>query len=712
MNLNPLQTDIPYDDMGGAVWNPLDFLPKREETMVHGDVSVFQDIARDSFEICTKYDIEGVTPIQGKAVGMEVGDDRVDTSRSAPTLGRVLSVQERVMGMRTSWEDTVISKRIHNFCEVTNSLPTDPNGSFDICRRIGDFSKLEYTDAVILRIIIDCSKGEASHSSTAVGKAGMLASRCNTPRSEHRSSLHLASYIQDGCLRTAYSADPKYLPGIMGGSGHRALFDSPTNLYLSVKAYRGGGYDRLYGSATKEIRQCIDQLDDGKGATPVLSLRLRDRQEYLHGTYADKILVPSKTLQSFGQVPLPEPLYKATGAQNRFQSTEARLVRTKHLIGRKDAEREVEKTHRTQHALFGTTDTMHVTRKAALQRRLARKKFSNALQGNTAFMRLLNRCANGHEVETLQKEGFLSLDCGVTAFTKWDADWLFAGGKGETHSIDSLTSTEDMFLRAEVSTEESFRIGNIPLRVLTSGKARYETTKSKVGLYQINDSMVEWADHIVERLIEEREKWKTPLHPSVLNSVFNENREWVNDDTLLIAQCLIDVQGLTKAAYVCLISDDRRLGNQMANTCNVNVIRISPRSVILKIPRERWTSDTVVTMAEASALLMQTHYAGSKLSGVYLDTGSVASACAKYSDTDSSPGKRVFKFRETISTGYNVHGQRYNQYLLRTEEVEVPLLYECHTNVYRGRRYKWQKPLENVYSGKGSWRKPTVDFAQ
>jgi len=711
--MNEIHThdDFQIGTMGGAVWNPLDYLPSTGDTEVLGDPEFFREIERESEELCMKYKLPSKAPTQGDAVGMEVGDDRVDTSRSALTLARVLSVQEKVSDMKTSWEDTLISRRIYNFCEVTNSLPADPDGSFDSCRRTGRFENLEYTDAVILRIVIDCSKGESSHSSTAVGKAGMLASRCNTPRSEHRSSLHLASYIQDGCLRTAYSPDPKYLPSIMGGSGHRPLFDSPVNLYLSVKAYRGGGYDRLYGSATKEIRQCITDLDNGIGATPVLSLRLRDRQDYLHGTYADKVLIPSKTLQSFGSVSLPEPLYKATGAQNRFQSSEIRLVRTKHLIGRKDAERELEKTQRTQHTLFGTTDTMYASRQASLQRRMARKRFGEALQGNTAFMRLLNRCANGQEVDILRKEGFLSVGCGVTEFSKWDAQWLAAGGKGETHTIDSLTSTEDMFVRNEVSTEECFRVGGIPLGILTSGHTRYETTKSSVGLYQINTSMLEWADKLCNRLVQERQRLGEPISAPTLSSIFNEDREWVNDDTLLIAKCLVDVGHLTRASHVCLISDDRRLGNQMANTCNTHVIRISARSAVLKIHRPCWDSETVVTVSEAESMLGGTPLAGTRLTGVYIDTGSVAAACAKYDAPTSSPDKGIFRYRERISSGYDIDQKRYSRYLLRTEVVSAPLIYESHMNVYRGKRFKWYKPVEDVYNGQvSSWRRPSIDL--
>ena len=62
-------------------------------------------------------------------LGREVGDDRVDICRDPILLAMCLVVQERVFRMKTSKEDTFISREYWNFCELTIPLPTSDNGS-------------------------------------------------------------------------------------------------------------------------------------------------------------------------------------------------------------------------------------------------------------------------------------------------------------------------------------------------------------------------------------------------------------------------------------------------------------------------------------------------------------------------------------------------------------------------------------------------------
>nr|WPR16635.1 MAG: RNA-dependent RNA polymerase [Dracophyllum associated narna-like virus 3] len=692
-----------------CAWDPLSYLPPEEASSpVYADLDFISELCIRRDEIMNHNGVVGTFQFNDYVVfGMEVGDDRADASRNPLNLAMALSCQEKVLDMKTSQEDTYISNTMWNFTEVSNCVPCTPEGSFHHARRVGSFKNLEYTDTVILRLIVDCSKGDSSHSSTAVGKAGMLASRLNTPRDEHRSELHLASYIQDASLRTGYSPDPKYLPNIMGGSGARALFDNPTNLYLSVKAYRGGGYDRLYGSATQEVRQCLGSLDRGIGATPVLCHRLRDRQEYLHGTYADKILIPPLRSMKRGVEALPDPLYESVGNQNRFQSVEARLTRTKALIGRRDAERELEKTLKTHEALIGTTSSMYAFEQWKRNRSAARRKFDSALQANSAFIRLLTRCANGHEVETLIREGFLSVGCGVTKFSKWDAQWLFLGGKGETFTIENLTLSEDMFIREEVSTEESFKVGGIPLEFTTSGKTRVEVTSCRVGLYQINNSMLSWSNDIVERLKTRREELQSILLPSDLLEIFGEDLEWVNDDTMLIAKCLRDTENMTNAFSVLLVSNDRRLANQMANTANITVYRVGPSDVICNIHREVWDSSSRIGVEELMPFLssIRTGEGYRKPVAVYIDTGSLASACSKlWADESQLPGDRITYQRELIGYGVNDAGYRYSNYRLLPIVGSGRVRCETFRSLARTKRFRWGKPLRSVYGTELSTR--------
>jgi hypothetical protein len=516
--------------------------------------------------------------------GEEVGDDRVDFSGHPWKLASGLMCQERVSRMVTSQEDTTMSARLWNFCETTSHVPLHPGQSFTRCRKIGEFQDLGFVDVPPLRILLDVMKGDRSHSSTAVGKATMLGSRISTPRSEFLQDFHLASYLQDGYLRTSRSSEPKYLPKIMGGSGVKALFSNPLNLYLYVHAYRGGRCQRIYGSATRELRQSLDTLEKGERVImPILCRRLRDRQEYLHGTYAEKVFIPKQTwMGSFGDR-LPDPLIEASGGANLFASFENRLLRTKHVVTRTGAEREWENSSRIRARLLSRyVTTVEAQLRSDFDRKAARRQFGMALFANTAFAHLLERKASLSDVIQLTNDNFHVVNCGATAFTKWDAEWLFFGGKGEAFTIEDLTSSEDIFLRTEVSEEESMKVGSILLKPIIGRKVRNVLTTTTVGLYEIGTGMYEWAADLAERLVRRRDEAGRPLLPHDALMEYQKDPEWVNDDTLLIARCLHLTGGrAVRSTSVILVSADRRLANQMTNTCNVTVVCIDPRQYIL-----------------------------------------------------------------------------------------------------------------------------------
>lgn len=707
MNTFDLDYALGYSDANSYCWDPNEEVGSAlSSAPIAADLSEIREIGRETRERLQDYGIPVFyRPVRNKSIhGMEVGDDRADVDQDPRRLATALVCQSRVIGMRTSEMDTFISNHIWNFCEVTNVIPSCEMGSFHHARRTGNFKDLEYTDTIILRIIIDCSKGDNSHSSTAVGKASMLASRINTPRAEHRSAWMLASWYQDACLRTVHSPDPKYLPSIMGGSGCRALFDEPRNLFLSVKAYRGGGYDRLYGTATREVDQCLSSLDKGIGSNPTLCLRLRDRQDYLHGTYAEKVLVPPKSIMKFGVQPLPEPLYLATGGQNRYQSFENRLLRTKTLLGRRDAEREVERTLKVSQAIFGAKPTPIVDLEWKRERFQARKKFGMALQANTAFKHLLDKKASVKDVSALIEQGFLSINTGVTEFSEWDALFLFSGAKKGTVSIEDLTCSEDMFLRKDVSTEESFKVGGIRLNPIVGRQAKPTTTVCKVGLYQINSTMEEWATSMESKLQEAREEAGKPLQPWQVHKVFDTDPEWVNDDTMLIAQCLRDTGERTSSiASVILVSGDRRLANQMANTCNVTVIRCMPSDIIRKFPNNVWTSMTELPVHEVWNVVQHPHGIPTPAC-IYLDTGSVASACSNMASGEAEGLAGVIYRKDLIETGWDASGKRYARYTLTEVDTVAAAIPEIHIPVLRPRRYRSTRPLNSVYSIHGSDR--------
>lgn len=610
-------------------WDPLEGYEDYVFQAVPLDLQEMEQLGKDARQIMQKYDLPEPTLDTIRVEGEEVGDDRIDLSNNSHVTSSVMVCQEKVSRMVTSWRDTNISRHLWNFTETTSIVPTCPEQSFDRCRKVDDFGNLGFIDTPPLRIILDARKGDMSHSSTSVGKATMLGSRMRTPRTEFLQGWYLASYLQDGYLRSSRSADPKYLPQIMGGSGVRAPFGVSENLYLYVHGYRGGRCQRIYGSATQELRLSLESLERGQAAAPILCTRLRDRQEYLHGTYAGKILIPSREQMSSFMGSIPRPFIRASGGANLFANFENRLQRTRHLITRTGAEREWEQTCRIRAKLLVRGQTVPEAESFEVQAKAqARGQFGGALRANTALAHLMEKTASMKDVLQLIGEGFTPLDCGVTAFTKWDADWLFSGGRSSCFSIEDLTLSEDLFLRKEVSEDESMRVGGIPLRPVSLGGKQVVTTTT-IGLYKIGSGMFEWAENLAGRLETLRDKIGVLSSRDALTE-YEKNPEWVNDDTMILAMCRQDTANLPVGGQtVILVSADKRLGHQLSDSCNVEVVRVDPMAYI------RWTHrtgrDPLQVRVEPRHLLdgLLTEQEGRRVKHCYVDTGSVAAMLAR-----------------------------------------------------------------------------------
>jgi len=664
------------------VWDPLENDDLFSEgDLFEGDVNFFEQV----FSEVVKTDREHTYIKDNPLYGMEVGDDRVDITRHRQTLELEMHFQESVLKMVSSKEDTFISKEVWNFCEVSNPIPASKLGSFDAARKSGSFKNLEYTDCPALRLVIDVSKGDRSHSSTVTGKSSMLASRVNAPREQHKDSLQLFSLFQDAMLRTARAPDPKYLPVIMGGCGATPLFGEASNTLLYVKAFHGGTMSRLYGTATQEAKYCLRQMDKGQHSSTVLCQRLRDRQEYLHGTYAAKVLIPPERGKILLGRELPEPLYRATGGINLFQGVENRLIRTKHIMTRREAEIAMEQSSRTIDIIKGLQTLSNINLMKKAETFYARQRYDGALQANTAFSRLINRTANGSEPDILVKEGFLMIGCGVTDYTFDDANWLLHGAKSEYFSISDLGQSHDIFVRDEVSTEQEFRVGGIPLRPVQGANRVLETSR-RVGLYEISKSMEEWSENLMARLLSSSEKFGRPLPREILTQEFNQDREWVNDDSGIIAQALLDTQYLDQRYHVLLISADKRLGNQLSRTCNVIVLRLDPSHFITAMEIESWNSSRYISYEEISPHLP---FINHKLKGVssgkvYYDHGSISAAASKLEVAPLKSGKvREIKYfsRELVSVRRHPH--RGETYIRREIERKQVIPAQVHTPVLK-----------------------------
>jgi len=437
---------------------------------------------------------------------------------------------------------------------------------------------------------------------------------------------------------------------------------------------------------------------------------LGDRQEYLHGTYSGMIFAPKVAFKDHEMERLPAPLIESPGGANRFNASLNRLVRTKHLVTRSVAVREWEysKTIRARLLSRLTTERFEVEDK--LRKAELRRAFGDALSANTAFANLLARKATWKDVEMLMKsDNHITLTSGVPEFTLYDAQWLASGAKYEDYSIEDLTITEDLHSREDVSEEQTFKVGGIALHPIVGDNIKRIVTTTKVGLYEINTSMEEWAGNLFRRILSHRVDGKPVSRDNVLTEIMKDP-EWVNDDTGLIELCLRDTQTLhQRSARVVLVSQDRRLANQMANTCNVQVERLHPLNYIIRM-REAG-KDPIKDKDLALVLLasgIPKRERSDPVRSIYVDTGSVAQTLSNLEEAEPGVPATVSR-KQYISKGVDEKGHRWTRYALRNiPEGALDLRTEPIRPVLRDRRYRHSVSSRASFSAE-SWRTQSDD---
>jgi hypothetical protein len=324
--------------------------------------------------------------------------------------------------------------------------------------------------------------------------------------------------------------------------------------------------------------------------------------------------------------------------------------------------------------------------------RTARARYDGALSANTALQNLLKREAGKKDaIELMGSSNFLTCTTGRRDFTRQDGEWVYLNGQGENFSLRDVSLSEDIFAREEVSVEETFKVAGIPLRPFFSHGEVLRPTKVKVGLYQINQSMEEWSERLYARLLLERDRKGRPLDAQEVLPICVEDPEWVNDDTGLIGKCLSLVSGDKSRYKVCLVSGDRRLANKMAETCNVTVIRIDPKSFVSichRLGRE-------ITATVDAEFLSEYNVAAD----YYLvDSGSVAAASVQLVDE----GGKLYR-RTVHTTGWD-EGTRFSKITL-TKLDKPRLRVEHHKPVLRPKIWRsGSRSYESAYSSHSSWR--------
>jgi len=686
-----------------CAWNPLSFV-RDEFTTNLLDLNEIEDISSAVVEVAKLNNLDLIHKPHSPIIGREVGDDRVDLSQSTEKLCVAQAVQERVVKMVTSPEDTGIRRLTWNFCEVTSVIPTDPHTGYDYIRKDGDFSNLGYNDSIILRLILDVQKGAGEdHSSTPTGKMAMLGSRLATPRGELRGTWMIASLFQDAYLSTTRAEEPKYLPQQMGGTGVTALFDNPTNTYYYALAYKGGTYARIYGTAVHELANCLQYLERGLQVAPILCTRLREKQEFFHGTYDRFVAVPNKAdLEPGPDGRTPLPLYEATGGVNRYQQFENRLLRTRYVVGRRAAEQEWEHTHRLQNLVSGVykhTSEMEAYDKDRTSSKRAR--YGNALRANSALQNLLRRQATESDIKALMGDAsYRVITTGRRTFERSDALWVYNNGRTENYSLSDIMVSEDIFSREEVSVEETFKVPGIYLRPITHRGVEYVATKTKVGLWQINSTMEAWAENLHNRLRDERDDHGRPLKPSEIGPIFDEDPEWVNDDSGLIGRCMREHTESGATAYaVILVTADKRLATQMAETSNVTVYRVPPQNYLVRCYQMGGSTVNPLSLEQLRSQMRLKVVPDA----LYIDTGSL-SAASRELEVDPANETKLIR-RELNHTGWDgLH--RFSSVRLTKTVQYNKLVYYIHYPVQRPKVWRQHsRPASSVYSSHDSWRR-------
>jgi hypothetical protein len=214
----------------------------------------------------------------------------------------------------------------------------------------------------------------------------------------------------------------------------------------------------------------------------------------------------------------------------------------------------------------------------------ARGRFGEALQANTAFVNLLKRQADGNDVkELLGKTTFELVQSGEQEFKLKHARWIHNGCKSETYSLRDISKSEDMFLREEVSTEETMKVSGIERYWVRNGKYVVTETKAEVGLWQVSPDMKLWAQKVGQELKEIRDRDADALTYSEVADVFYNNRENVSDDPIF-EERLNTMMNRYSLSAVVLVTRDVKLCKSLASKLNLKVIRVAPFALVPFLP--------------------------------------------------------------------------------------------------------------------------------
>jgi hypothetical protein len=231
------------------------------------------DVRRDVAVMLQEFGCESeedywVKPV--KYIASEVGDDEVVVSNNPVFVG-LLPVVHKMLGMKTSREDTSISRRFGNFCEELLILPDQFQQTYHAVRNSGKNEELAFLDVPKLRLGINIHPMRMDHSSTNDGKYSMEASRLawlNGTFSRSRIIHEIFSLFQDVSLGFVRDKKFAYLPTALGGYGKPPAFQNPLNLERAMCSWKQGTHAGLIRAIIRRTNVYIQKtLDDPLFAT-------------------------------------------------------------------------------------------------------------------------------------------------------------------------------------------------------------------------------------------------------------------------------------------------------------------------------------------------------------------------------------------------------------------------------------------------------------
>jgi len=401
--------------------------------------------------------------------------------------------------------------------------------------------------------------------------------------------------------------------------------------------------------------RALSDLEMGRPPALVLCQRLRDKQEYLHGTYAEQVLVLGKT-----NITDVSPLYEALPPEAGLVGIENRLYQARLILPQRMAEVELMRTRRICQSLFNINGVLEQDRIDRTASRGRRSEYEFALQGNSAFQRLLNRQAGKQDVTKLIQEGFLSVGCGVMTFTREDAYNLCHKREDEVYTLDDLPFTSAVYLLEEVSVEATMRISGIPLRPIFNNRAsKVALSEARLGLWDVSQDMSTWANETVAALVEKRTQNGKPLKYAESSPILKQNREWVRDDTLIMSDVRQVVEG-KPISTVAIVTEDRSLCKRIARDVACYVVRINPASIIMSYERSGWSESTA--KLDSERYFAKWHRRIAEVApnpiDIFVDTGSFKAVALKMASTSFRPSSEKQVYRRKVIAAYPQQGNR------------------------------------------------------